>query len=374
MHRTVTGVILSLLLVSPLAFSQSNGISLELIAETKDKSLLSQVVSADLITKPEDRLRIYIADVFTPAVLILEKQENDLVVINQLGRDGKGPGEFVEINALQIMPDNNLMTYDRNLGRVTVFNLEMEKMEYTFSLRSASFPMNFYAAGVQQPIFYARAEPYFSDSDATDMKRTIQMQKYDAEGNLLNDSVLVKPSNDAFIFQDRGSMAVNPEPVWGNKSIFRFYREYIYYAWGDNSSVEVYSANGEKLPSISLNLPRLPITNDDRKRALDFEAFMMDKRKRTIKDEFLKKMPDDYWPWLQDFFVDDKERFWIGMPHHLKENTRNWRIHDMKGNFIDEVTLPANFTVHQIKKNYIVGELFNFKRFRSSVQLYKIHE
>lgn len=365
------------ILIFPIAAnSQRSGLSLEMIAETKDNSILSQVVSLDMDTKG-DHLKIYLADIFTPKILVLEKKGEDLIVTNHLGREGKGPGDFLEITSLQLMAKNRLMAYDKALGRVTVFDLDSNKVESIFntsSKNSSNFPMYFYTAGVQKPVFYARAEPYFRDSDKPDMKREIQLQKYDSEGELQFASVMTKPSNDAFIFRNQGNMYVNPQPAWGNKSIFRFKNNHIYYNWTGNNNIEVYNHDGAKIESISLTIPRMSITEDDITRALDFEAFIMELPKEVLKEAYLNQMPNEYWPFINDFFIDDKHRFWIAKPHHLKNDSRVWQIHDKEGILIDELILPAGYTVHQIKNDYLIGELFNFEDFSSTVQIYQLHE
>lgn len=372
----------SLFFIISLIFSakvdgQKTTFSLELIAETKDKSLLSQVVDLDMTTDSQGNIRLYIADVFTPSVLIMEKNGDNFKDIDRLGSEGQGPGEFIELSSVQYMPDGNLMVYDRSLARVTFFNSGTQQVEHVNNInakQTAHFPMEFYAAGTDEPVFYSRAEKFFSDKDNPFEQRNTSLQRYNAEGKLITDSVLVKPSDDAFIFRSGGNMSVNPQPVWGNKSIFRFRDDYIYYTWTGYPEIEVYNREGLHIQTIPLQLTRLRITDDDRQRALDLEATMMGQRKRVIRKLYFEVMPIDFWPWAHDFLVDDKERLWLALPNHLKDKNRVWRAHSAEGNFIGQVHLPADFTVHQIKENYIVGELFDFNDFSSTVQLYQLRE
>lgn len=116
------------------------------------------------------------------------------------------------------------------------------------------------------------------------------------------------------------------------------------------------------------------MTEDDKKRIIDREALLMGKRKALLRNSLLKKLPNNYWPWIQDFLVDEKERLWVSLPAHLKNKNREWRIFDNNGGLLHEVQLPKNFTVHQVKSNYVVGELFDFDSFRSIIQVYKVKQ
>lgn len=169
-------------------------------------------------------------------------------------------------------------------------------------------------------------------------------------------------------------MSVNPDPVWGRKSIFRFKDDKIFYIWTGESKIEIYDLQGVSINTLDLELEHLEITEKDKTEALNFEAMMMDKRKSHIRESLREAMPKDFWPWIHDFLIDDVGRFWIGLPSHFGDNDRVWQVYDVEGNYIRQHKLPADFTVHKIVDNLVFGEFFNFDKFTSTVRIYKVIE
>lgn len=363
-------------LISSSVFGQKVMNSPRLIAEINDKSLLSQVVGLDMMLDNNGGITLYVADVFTPSVLVMEKKGHKLELINRLGREGRGPDEFIEITSLSLLSQNNLLVvYDRNLERVTLFDVSTQEGQSMFNLDwkiGEYFPMEFYTGDHSDSLLYARKDRFFSDDFDPKNQRNLIIQSYDFKGKAKTDSIFVKPSNDAYVFRRKGSMSVNPDPEWGRKSIFRFRNGRIYYTWTDKSEIDIYTMNGELSEIVKVELPRVEMTEDDKKRIIDLEALLMGKRKSLLRHSLLRKLPKNYWPWIQDFWVDEKGRLWVALPTHLKNKKRDWRIFDSNGILLHEIQLPINFTVHQVKNNYVAGELFNFNNFRSIIQIYKV--
>ena len=132
--------------------------NIELISES-DKSLLSQVIDLDIF-KINNQVQIYVADVFISSILISELQGKKLKFDNRLGRDGLGPGEFIEITNLEILSNGILSAYDRNLGRITFFDIRDQKVEETIKLntkKNIHFPMEV-SYNEDNELFYSRSE------------------------------------------------------------------------------------------------------------------------------------------------------------------------------------------------------------------------
>lgn len=367
-------IILIFLLFYSVCFGQ-NVIKPELVAESGGEDL-TNVMDLDFKVYEDGKIEVYVADIFTPSVLVLYNDGKNLELKHHLGREGQGPGEFIEINNLDLVNNNLLSVYDRNLTRVTLFDVNGAKTAGEFTIQrtgESHFPMEVYASG-NDSIFYSKGGHYFTDDYDKNAARNIVLQSINRRGELIVDSVLVKPDDEAFVYMSGGNMSVNPNPIWGKKSIIRFKDDKIYYAWGGSSEIYVHNQNGKLLKAISINLPQIPITEDDKNRALNLEAKMMDFRKRRIRGEVYEAMSSDNWPWFRDFHVDDKINFWIALPAHMKDEERIWQVWNKDGEMIKEFRLPSDFTVHQIKQNFIAGELFDMGDFTSKVQLYKVEK
>jgi|GEM_PF-1450424 hypothetical protein len=345
--------------------------NIELISES-DKSLLSQVIDLDIF-KINNQVQIYVADVFISSILISELQGKKLKFDNRLGRDGLGPGEFIEITNLEILSNGILSAYDRNLGRITFFDIRDQKVEETIKLntkKNIHFPMEV-SYNEDNELFYSRSERFFSDKYNPDDKRNLILQSFNKSGELVTDSILIKPADDSYVFQKNGNMAVNPSPVWGRKSLIEFNSDKIFYVWTGNPIIEIYDLEGGLLKILEFDLPRLDFSNSDKERALHFESMMIDIKKSKIKTSLYEALPKKNWPWIHDFLIDDVGNIWLALPNHFNSRERSWMVFNEDGEFQKNYKFPLNFTIHQIKGDIVAGELFDFDKFISAVRVYK---
>lgn len=149
------------------ASGQTTFNSIELVAES-DKKTLTQIVDLD-VNISDKNIQIFIADVYTSSVIIGEKKGNKIILDKRLGREGLGPGEFIEINNVQFTNNYGLIVYDRNLGRISLFDAQNQKLDQTIKLntrRKTHFPMEVLIGQHQNTgtkHFYTRSERFFSD-------------------------------------------------------------------------------------------------------------------------------------------------------------------------------------------------------------------
>jgi len=370
------------LLVSLLIGSSMIGIgqerqfsSAKLIASSDDKMPLTHVKYLDVEIREDENIYIYLADVFTSSVLIVRRQGEQLRIVGTIGQSGKGPGEFLTVDNLQIVEEQSLLVYDRKIGRVSIFDLETRELNNSFNIssigRQGHFPMQFYALNNNSNIqYYALSKLFFRAGDNLGSKRTVLLQQFNAKGSLLKDSLLVKSASDAFVVKRGANMAVNPQPILGRKSVFRFRESTIFYGFTGKKNIEVYNPAGDLINTIRLDLNALEVTDSDIQLALDKESKMMQEEKKFIREAFLKQVPE-YWPYYQNYIIDEKNRLWIGLSNHLDDEKRVWHIFNFKGELLKKTKLPSNFSIFKIKDNYIIGELLDDK-FRSFVQIYKL--
>lgn len=346
--------------------------NIELISES-DKSLLSQVIDLDIF-KINNQVQIHVADVFISSVLIAELKGKKLKFNNRLGREGLGPGEFIEITNLEILSNKILLAYDRNLGRITLFDIENRKVEKTIKLNTKKnfyFPMEISYSGDNE-LFYSRSEKFFSDKYNSNEKRNMILQSFNKDGELVTDSILIKPSDDSYVFQKNGNISVNPSPVWGNKSLVEIKSDKIFYIWTGKPTIEIYNLDGKLLKTLKFDLPSLDFSNSDKESALSFESIMIDIKKSEIRNSLYEALPKKNWPWIHDFLIDDVGKIWLALPNHFSSKKRIWRLYNNEGKFEKEYEFPLNFTIHQVKDDIVVGELFDFEEFTSTVRVYKI--
>lgn len=345
----------------------------DLIAESVKDAPISHIISLETQINKNGDLNLYLADVRSSSVIIMGKQGEELKISGKIGQNGRGPGEFLSVDNLQIYSGHNLLVYDRKIGRVSVFDLKTETLSRVFNISVEGgkyFPIKFNVLNNKKLKYYAPSKRFFQASDDFGEQRHVLLQQFNTEGFLLKDSLLIKPASDAFVVQKGGTMAVNPQPVFGNKSIFRFNDGMIYYGFTGNTTIEIYNTAAKLLRKVKLGLNSLEVTDNDIELALEKEALMLQEKKQVIRKNFLNQVPE-YWPYYQNYVIDGKSRLWVGLSNHLDEDQRIWQVFSPKGKLVMEIKLPARFNVFQVKKDYIIGELFD-RKFRSFIQIYKI--
>jgi hypothetical protein len=73
----------------------------------------------DLVIGTGDQ--IYLSDRREPVIRVLTKTGEEVMTI---GREGQGPGEFMEVTSLLAMPDGGVLAHDRRGGRLSQFDSE----------------------------------------------------------------------------------------------------------------------------------------------------------------------------------------------------------------------------------------------------------
>lgn len=356
---------------------QETSIVTELVAETKNRWLLTQIVDLDFEVINGDDIRLYVADFYSSPIFVLEKKGKRLKLKNRLGREGFGPGEFIEPTNVQIMQKGLLMVYDKNQTRITLISPHETTKPHTILLdppKGGHYPMEV-ILGVNSKsdsVFFSRGSLFFSDNYNSNHIREVIYRAYSKGGKLQTDSVIVLPEDEPFVFIKNGSMSVNPEPWWGKKSIVRVKDGLIYTMWTGASELVIYDFDGQFKKKIALEIPKLGITEDDRRHSLDLEASLSDIKKSVLKPSYYKAMPRDYWPVAHDFQVDDKGYIWVALAANMIDKSRVWQVYNSEGGVVGRIKLPVNLTIHQIKENFIAGELFNFDNFNSKAQLYAV--
>lgn len=344
------------------------------VAESTKNTPISHVldVKLDFNKFEQEEVNLYVADELSPYVIVLEQEKNQLKVKGQIGKSGRGPGEFHKVSNLELMGEDELFAYDNRLRRASIFNIESQEVVNMFNLNinSEFNPTELYAISGNK--YFAREERFFRESDKSDKRRFALLNKYNNSGKLIQDSVLVEYDDDALVYRTSGGMSVSTMPAIGNKSIFRFYNDKIYHAWTGKNRINVFDHSGQKLTSIEpVGVKQKRVTESDFESFLKLESKLEGTRKSKLKPTIKEYIPE-YLPYFDDFLIDDTGQIWIAGSVHMEEEKRPWFILNRTDNKLaGKVHLPANFTIQQIKAGYIAGGYLD-DNFNASVQLYKV--
>ena len=74
--------------------------------------------------------------------VVIKKYSSDGELLGSIGRNGRGPGEFVRVASMQVV-DDQLMVYDADLMRVSFFDTESRELIKSFQLEYESWNIEY---------------------------------------------------------------------------------------------------------------------------------------------------------------------------------------------------------------------------------------
>jgi hypothetical protein len=287
---------------SPSRTEGSDAVAQEarLLSTSVDDAQLSMVLSLDV----DSRGRIYVADAMNPSVIVLGAGGT---VEAQIGRRGRGPGEFLSVNIVQVLAGDSVFVFDHELNRTTVFSPGSYELAYTVHLtrhgvhEAPRWVKRVPGTATLLAVYSAAYTPAWT---ATEPRDDV-LRLVDAEKGVLHDSILVFPPQEQLIESDGSSISVVVHP-FGRRGIVDVGRDQrLYYAWTDTAAVGVYSPAGEPLHRLATGASSRSITADDVETILT--------RYGDEAPAQLDRFIGGHWPSLRGFVVDDRDFVWLGL-------------------------------------------------------------
>ncbi|MCG2588200.1 6-bladed beta-propeller [Rhodohalobacter sulfatireducens] len=121
----------------PIDRTPTIDISIDLIIGAEDQPLDYQL-GRPIAVRTDEEGNIYIADRASKQIKVFDEEGNHL---KNLGGRGRGPGEFQDIELMEITPDGDLVVMDRGLLKYKVISTEGEFVEaWPYNLSKQFYP------------------------------------------------------------------------------------------------------------------------------------------------------------------------------------------------------------------------------------------
>ena len=286
-------------------------------AEGDEKSMFSQISSIAV----DEEERIFIADWKESHIKVFEK---DGCYLMTTGRKGQGPGEFENINAMQLTYKKELMVFDGNSRRLTFFfpGGELKRSQSTIDIQALSIKMNsvghFLASKVRL--------------DPKSFLAVTELDVYDSDLNKIA-NIAVSELQDVFTpFQPFlvWHLAQDDRIVYGNNLTYEFY---------------ILDPTGRPLKKIIKNNDPVKITEEEKKEAL-----------RRLEQPENKKVPD-FHPAYRKFSVDEENRIFVQTWERAEKKEGYYHdVFDHEGKFITKVLFKFSPQIWKFGKFYTIEE------------------
>jgi hypothetical protein len=297
--------------------------------------------------------RIFIADV---ASMVIHVFAPDGRLIGQLGKGGRGPGEFSSyIKNLQIL-NHHLYALDPGSHRLHVFNLNTLSSETTISLagnRSSYRPLERSFPYIRN-LFVRGDNTFIAEFVMNASDEKIQLyQNREMKGSYyqLDNNGFIQNELLHFTSEIRTNLGliINLKDFFGH--ILRGFSsdDYIYLGKPDHFLIKTYKPSGDYRSAFFHPVRKIPIT----KRSV-VEARVPDRRRVSGREISLMETVDlpETWPVLTDMKIDDQDRLWIATTVE-DMSIYEWWVLEETGELITRFEWPRDEPIEVVKNGFM---------------------
>lgn len=301
----------------------------------------------------DERGRVIILNVGSDYEQVLYVFNADGTYHTQLGRQGKGPGEYGHIVGMQAIAEK-IFVLDFTSLRLNEYSMQ----GYSF-IRSILLEKWQNKEGTDIGYVNARNDGnylvQFSDEGPKFGRQKDVFWLMDDEGNAINTEPIIFPAG----FTIRVRQAVRPTMplTFMGKTITALSKnDALYTAWTRDFLIKKYDANGVYQSSIYYPITGAPF---DLKAYTQAEFFSP--KARDIEKAFSdmdKKLPETF-PVIDKLLVDDENRVWVAVPISKNNEIYEWWILQESGELLAKLLLSKDQPIYDIKDGYLYSKETN---------------
>ena len=273
----------------------------------------------------------------------------------QIGGNGRGPGEFIMLMAMNT-GNGNVYALDHTNQRLNVYNAD----DYSFERSTLIEQWNVHSHEEVEELGFGRLDirndgnhltAFFDRVPNSDRQRIFKLMLIDTDGNVLNPEPLEFPAG--FTIRPQ---TTPPGPsltlLFMGHTITALSRDMaLYSAWTRDFLIKKHDANGVYQSAIYYPVTGLPFDLRDHTESSRYNI-------RDIRNAF--ENSDEELPEtnvvLDDLIVDDENRIWAAVPMDPLRENYEWWILAPSGELLAKLQRPRNKTIFDIKDGYLYAK------------------
>jgi hypothetical protein len=318
--------------------------SIELIREAifsdRDEVILGR--TAGIVVDNDGRL--YVGDQHANTIHVFE---SDGSYLRQIGRQGEGPGEFLNIWDIQI--GDKLLHVQCNLqGVVHAYSLDNFELSHTTSLLFDPDKIDELSGWSPNIAFVKNDETYLVQFyrpifEVSDEKRSQRLYTVSNESVLNSDLILEMHWGGEYLTNiNIPTVLVVP---YGRTTLLAVSEESFYTLWTEDLVIKKYDSHGNYISAFYHPVRKKDLRRDE---VMDQISISNDQQRHLFRNSSLPET----WPAVQYFLMDDEQRFWISTIIDDRNNYE-WLVLKETGELIDRFIWPREKKIHFVKNGKI---------------------
>lgn len=269
---------------------------------------------------------------------------------SQLGRQGKGPGEYVHIVGIESNADK-LMVLDYTSKRVNEYSIT----DYSF-LRSILFETWEIDEGLSFGYVEGRNDGNylvsFIENGSVLGRLEVKYQVLDANGTRIQANSLSFPAGFS-IKVDHSIAPVMPLTFYGTTITALTNEDVLYVINTRDFLIKKYDANGVYQSAFYYPIEGSPFDLNEYTSSQPFSPKPLDIEKALIAMD--EDFPETF-PVLNNLIVDDENRIWVELSRGGLNNKYEWWILKESGELLAKLLLPRDQPLYDIKNGYLYSK------------------
>jgi hypothetical protein len=323
--------------------------------KTNDRSL-----SKDLEVSESDAFyfgRIFDLDVTSKGQMVVADWDAknikvlrpDGTLIDTLGQEGEGPGEFQQLMSVQVARGDSIYTHDVRRSQLTVFapppSLELAR---TITIpREKGFATQVVVLEDRLLASFGTTTP---PEDGISRPSPEPWRRIDASGTP-GDTVIMTRQRKRAMMSMNGGFRIGPVPFSRRTATAIGPQSRLYHGWTDSLRISAQALNGTSETVASVPTAPLPIQKADRDSAL---SSLRDNLGSDMTEMIRSALPDTK-PAFNQFVVDDKEQLWVERPTKASVSHHRWWILNSTSKTIYEVQVPSEVDLEVAQNGMAYG-------------------
>ncbi len=334
----------------PCVYAQSGVVKFTEAFRIGDEAAGDSVLLDRVFTMAVDsREQLYLTDFGFKGIRMFSK---DGVLIGEIGRVGRGPGEFAGPPSVYIGPGDSLYAWDRQTTRLSIFTPQGQSLITSVTVRHSEFdalrPLAFLGATNRGLLMEFSSFYPPGSGESGEMAHLVQLVYW--SGTTATDTIAHLPSPDYVIFEMESASGVRFLPYAAHPHFEFSADQVLYYGMGDAIDITGMPLNGGKRHRISL--PHRPVFLAPAERL----ASVAGVRLNDLRKKLLANIPA-HKPAFSKLLLDDAGHLWIRLSRPESEQTTMWLVLDNTGVEVARANVPKGMRLLAVHGSRAYGEL-----------------